>query len=35
MEKKIRDKIIWIQKVVKGLRKTNTEKRVLYMVRIG
>ena len=35
MEKKIRDKIIWIKEVVEGLWKRNTEKTVLHMVRIG
>ena len=31
----IKEKIIRIQKAVKGLRKRNTEKRVLYMVGNG
>ena len=31
---RIRDRIIWLQKVAEGLWERNIEKRILYMVRI-
>ena len=33
--KKISDQLIWIQKLMEGLWKRNSEKRVLHMVRIS
>lgn len=31
---KVRAKLIWIQRVIKGLSKRNFEKRILYVVSI-
>ena len=34
LDEEIQDKFLWIQKMIKGLLKRNSEKRVLYVVRI-
>ena len=34
LDKKIQDKFVWIQKMIKGLLKRNFENKTLYVVRI-